>query len=83
MVRILSPLLTVVLLIPVPPAYCEDEVETPSRRRQSIFWSQSAVTVITRDDIMTSGANTIQDLLRRIPGMDVFGVFGCLGTLVH
>jgi outer membrane receptor protein involved in Fe transport len=49
-----------------------DEVESPSMHRQSVFWSPSAVTVITRDEILTSGANTIHDLLRRVPGMDVF-----------
>ena len=41
-------------------------------RRQSIMWSPSAVTVITRDEIRTSGANEFHDLLRRVPGMDVF-----------
>jgi iron complex outermembrane receptor protein len=41
-------------------------------RRQSILWSPSAVTVITRDEIRTSGANEFHDLLRRVPGMDVF-----------
>jgi len=41
-------------------------------RRQSILWSPSAVTVITKDEIRTSGANEFHDLLRRVPGMDVF-----------
>ena len=40
--------------------------------QQSVFWSPSAVTVITRDEILASGVNTIHDLLRRVPGMDVF-----------
>jgi iron complex outermembrane receptor protein len=49
-----------------------EEVELPSKHRQSIFWSPSAVTVLTREDIRTSGASSFHDLLRRVPGMDVF-----------
>jgi iron complex outermembrane recepter protein len=49
-----------------------DEVETPSQRRQSIFFSPAAVSVISREEIRTSGANSIHDLLRRVPGMDIF-----------
>jgi outer membrane receptor protein involved in Fe transport len=49
-----------------------EEVESASKHRQPILWSPSAITVITRDDIRTSGANTLTDLLRRIPGLDVY-----------
>ncbi len=41
-------------------------------RDETGSWNSSTVTVITRDEILTSGANTIYDLLRRVPGMDVF-----------
>jgi iron complex outermembrane receptor protein len=46
-------------------------VELAARHRQEIGMSPSAITVITREDIETSGATTITDLLRLVPGMDV------------
>jgi iron complex outermembrane receptor protein len=49
----------------------EDVVESAARHRQEIGMSPSAITVITRQDIEASGANTIPDLLRMVPGMDV------------
>ncbi|MBW1806698.1 MAG: TonB-dependent receptor [Deltaproteobacteria bacterium] len=49
-----------------------DEIESASKHRQSIFWSPSAITVFTREDILASGATSIPDLLRRIPGFDVY-----------
>ncbi len=49
-----------------------DEVESASKRRQSIFWSPSAISVLQREDIRSSGANTLADLLRRVPGFDVY-----------
>ena len=49
-----------------------DEVESSSKHRQSIFWSPSAVTVFTRDDIRYAGITRITDLLRRVPGFDVY-----------
>jgi iron complex outermembrane receptor protein len=49
-----------------------DEVESASKHRQSIFWSPSAITVITREDIRMSGAVNIPDLLRRVPGFDIY-----------
>jgi outer membrane receptor protein involved in Fe transport len=49
-----------------------DEVESASKHRQSIFWSPSAITVFTREDIRSSGAITLPDLLRRVPGFDVY-----------
>jgi iron complex outermembrane receptor protein len=48
-----------------------ETVELAARHRQKIGMSPSAVTVITREDIMTSGAATVTDLLRLVPGMDV------------
>ena len=53
-------------------ALAADEVESASKNRQSIFWSPSAVTVLTREDIQSSGANLMPDLLRRVPGFDVY-----------
>ena len=53
-------------------AMADDEVESASKHRQSIFWSPSTITVITREDIYASGATTFSDLLRRVPGLDVY-----------
>jgi len=49
-----------------------NEVKSASKHRQSIFWSPSAITVITREDIQASGAINVPDLLRRIPGFDIY-----------
>ncbi len=46
-------------------------VESAAKHRQEIGMSPSAITVITREDIETSGAANIPDLLRMVPGMDV------------
>ncbi|MBW1807399.1 MAG: TonB-dependent receptor [Deltaproteobacteria bacterium] len=46
-------------------------VESASRHRQETGLSPSAITVITREDIEASGATTLADLLRLVPGMDV------------
>jgi iron complex outermembrane receptor protein len=54
-----------------------DEAETvtsAARHEQDIGMSPSAIWVITREDIEASGANTIPDLLRLVPGMDVMTV---------
>jgi iron complex outermembrane receptor protein len=55
-------------------ALTADEVISASKHRQSIFWSPSAVTVFTREDIRASGATTLPDLLRRVPNFDVYGM---------
>ena len=49
-----------------------DEIESASKHRQSIFWSPSAITVFTKEQIRSSGANSLYDLLRRVPGFDVY-----------
>jgi outer membrane receptor protein involved in Fe transport len=49
-----------------------DVVESASKHRQSIFWSPSAITVFTKDDIRASGADDLPDLLRRVPGFDIY-----------
>jgi iron complex outermembrane receptor protein len=46
-------------------------VELAARHKQDIGMSPSAVTVLTRKDIEASGATTVVDLLRLVPGMDV------------
>jgi iron complex outermembrane receptor protein len=51
-----------------------DEIESASKHRQSIFWSPSAITVFTKELIRSSGANSLYDLLRRVPGFDVYEV---------
>jgi iron complex outermembrane receptor protein len=51
-----------------------DVVFTVSKHRQSIFWSPSAASVYNRDDIQSSGATTLADFLRRVPGFDVYRV---------
>ena len=48
-----------------------NKVYTASKHEQDIGESPSAITVITREDIEASGASTIPDLLRLVPGMDV------------
>lgn len=46
-------------------------IELAARHKQDIGMSPSAVTVITRKDIEASGATTVTDLLRQVPGMEV------------
>ena len=46
-------------------------VESAARHKQEIGMSPSAITVITRADIEASGATTVPDLLRLVPGMNV------------
>jgi len=59
LLRALSPWVFLAVLLPALPVTGQEE-------------GRSAVTVITRDDILTSGVDTIYDLLRRVPGMDVY-----------
>ncbi|UFS69978.1 TonB-dependent receptor [Geomonas sp. RF6] len=47
------------------------EVTTVTRTESTIGKSAAAVTVITQEDIRRSGATTIPELFRRVPGMDV------------
>jgi iron complex outermembrane receptor protein len=46
-------------------------VESAARHKQEIGMAPSAITVITREDIEASGATTVTDVLRIVPGMDV------------
>ncbi len=47
------------------------EVTTVSRTESTVGRSAAAVYVITQEDIRRSGATTIAELLRRVPGMDM------------
>jgi iron complex outermembrane receptor protein len=47
------------------------EVTSVSRKEQKLSRAASAVFVITQEDIQRSGATTIPDVLRMVPGMDV------------
>ncbi|MFC1654583.1 TonB-dependent receptor plug domain-containing protein [Myxococcota bacterium] len=48
-----------------------DTVYSAAKHQQEIGESPSGITVISREDIEASGANTMADLLRLVPGMDV------------
>ena len=47
------------------------EVSTVSRREQKLFETPAAAFVITREDILRSGATSVPELLRMVPGMEV------------
>ena len=47
------------------------KVTSVSRREQRLFQSAAAVYVITQDDIRHSGATSVPDLLRMVPGLEV------------
>ncbi|QRN99254.1 TonB-dependent receptor [Archangium violaceum] len=49
----------------------EERVVTASRRAQSSLEAPNATTVITAEDIRLSGATTLPELLRRVPGAEV------------
>lgn len=49
----------------------EIEVTTSAKREQSVFDSASAVYVVTGEDILRTGATTIPDVLRMVPGVFV------------
>ena len=48
-----------------------ETVTSAARHAQPLEHSPSAITVLTREDIRTSGARTIPELLRLVPGMDI------------
>ncbi|KFA88882.1 TonB-dependent receptor domain-containing protein [Archangium violaceum] len=49
----------------------EERVVTASRRAQSSLEAPNATTVITSEDIRLSGATSLPELLRRVPGAEV------------
>ncbi|MBZ4421089.1 TonB-dependent receptor [Myxococcus sp. RHST-1-4] len=52
----------------------EERVVTASRRAQSSLEAPNATTVITAEDIRLSGATSLPELLRRVPGADVMSL---------
>ena len=52
----------------------EETVVTASRRAQSTLEAPNATTVITADEIRMSGATSIPELLRRVPGAEVMAL---------
>ena len=52
----------------------EDVVFAASRQSQAVLDAPNAVTILTEEDIRLSGARSIPDLLRRVPGMDVMAM---------
>ncbi|MFH1279612.1 MAG: TonB-dependent receptor [Candidatus Eisenbacteria bacterium] len=69
-----------------------ERVITPARHSLTVSDAPASVTVITEEDIASSGAQTITDLLREVPGLEVFavsptdvnvGVRGYNGTLAN
>jgi iron complex outermembrane receptor protein len=49
-------------------------VITPVRREQRLNEAPSTTTIITAEDICRSGATNIPDLLRMVPGLDIFRI---------
>jgi iron complex outermembrane receptor protein len=47
------------------------QVTTPARRPESLFDTTAAVSVLTAEDVRRSGAYSLADTLRYVPGMDV------------
>ncbi|WP_109486689.1 TonB-dependent receptor plug domain-containing protein [Occallatibacter savannae] len=47
------------------------EVNTASRRDQSLFETPAAVYVITHEELMRSGATSVPEALRMVPGIEV------------
>ncbi len=51
-------------------------VTSVSRKAQSLATAASAVQVLTHEEIRRSGASTLPDLLRQVPGLDVAQIDG-------
>src|SRR3569623_769089 len=47
------------------------EVSTASRREQALFETPAAVYVITHEELMRSGATSVPEALRMVPGVEV------------
>ena len=50
----------------------EATVETATKRAQPLFLSPSAITLLTREDIEATGARVLPEVLRDVPGMDIY-----------
>lgn len=55
-------------------SFGEVTVISAAKKAQSIMEAPAAITVITEEDIRQSGAITIPDLMRMVPGMDVMEI---------
>ena len=49
-------------------------VVTPGRREQRLSEAPSTTTIITAEEICRSGVNNIPELLRMVPGLDIFRI---------
>ena len=54
------------------PVRLEPVVVTPTRLEQASGEAPASVTVLTRDDVRQSAAQTVDDLLRQVPGFSLF-----------
>ncbi|MFT5697447.1 MAG: iron complex outermembrane receptor protein [Desulforhopalus sp.] len=52
------------------------EITSVSKKAESLFTAAAAITVITQEDIERSGARSIPDALRMVPGLDVSSIDG-------
>ncbi|BHH82002.1 TonB-dependent receptor plug domain-containing protein [Desulforhopalus sp. 52FAK] len=50
------------------------EITSVSKKTESLFTAAAAVTVITQEDIERSGARSIPEALRMVPGLDVSNI---------
>ena len=57
---------------PDDPAQLEPVVVTVTRMEQKADEAPASVTVLTRDDIRHSASQTVDDLLRQVPGFSLF-----------
>ena len=57
---------------PEPPPRLEPVVVTVTRMEQKASEAPAAVTVVTRDDIRHSAGQTVDDVLRQVPGFSLF-----------
>src|SRR5438094_2183529 len=54
------------------PTQLEPVVVTPTRLEQQAGEAPASVTVITREDVRQSASQTVDDLLRQVPGFSLF-----------
>lgn len=52
----------------------QTEITSVSKKTESLFTAAAAVTVITQEDIERSGARSIPEALRMVPGLDVSNI---------
>src|SRR5688572_4045361 len=71
----MRPTLIALLVVPAAPSRADDywnpEVVTPTGEPTRVSDTPSATFVITGDDVRASGATSLPELLRRVPGLEV------------